>query len=212
MKRTLCSALIAGLFAGLAHAGAPGTDAADAKPSTTAAAAAHAPVPASTPPRWMPAVRPQDDFFRYSQGKWLKDVEIPADRSSWGAFNVAAGQRREPDPHPDRSRPPQDKHAKAGSDGQKMGDYYASYVDEARRNALGLAPLEGRAGARGRAEGQEGASPRLAAHFDRIGAGAPVDLARPPGQPRFDPLHRRHRASPAWACRTATSTCRTTPS
>ena len=35
------------------------------------------------------ALRPQDDFFRHTQGKWLKDVEIPADRSSWGAFSVA---------------------------------------------------------------------------------------------------------------------------
>src|SRR5471032_2348244 len=32
------------------------------------------------------AVRPQDDFFSYLNGKWLKTIEIPADKSSWGAF------------------------------------------------------------------------------------------------------------------------------
>ena len=32
------------------------------------------------------SVRPQDDFFRYVNGGWLKTAEIPADASSWGAF------------------------------------------------------------------------------------------------------------------------------
>ena len=31
-------------------------------------------------------VRPQDDFFQYLNGKWLKDTEIPADKASWGSF------------------------------------------------------------------------------------------------------------------------------
>ena len=60
------------------------------------------------------SVRAQDDFFRYSLGKWLTDVEIPSDRSSWGAFNIAqdnvekqikviveqAGQDRDQEPAP----------------------------------------------------------------------------------------------------------------
>ena len=32
------------------------------------------------------AVRPQDDLFRHVNGKWLDETEIPADRSSDGAF------------------------------------------------------------------------------------------------------------------------------
>ena len=68
----MCSALILGLLAGRAYA-AP----ADTAPSGVDQAAVD------------PAVRPQDDFFRYSQGKWLHDVDIPADRARWGAFNVA---------------------------------------------------------------------------------------------------------------------------
>src|SRR3954464_16018924 len=32
-------------------------------------------------------VRPQDDFFRFVNGSWLQRTQIPADASSWGAFN-----------------------------------------------------------------------------------------------------------------------------
>jgi len=35
------------------------------------------------------SVRPQDDFFRYSQGLWLKNEVIPADKSDWGTFMKA---------------------------------------------------------------------------------------------------------------------------
>ncbi len=34
------------------------------------------------------SVRPQDDFFRYANGKWLKETEIPADKTSWGSFVI----------------------------------------------------------------------------------------------------------------------------
>ena len=139
MKRTLCSALIAGLFASLAHAGpldnAPSVPAANAQ----AQALRQAGVDVAS---FDPAVLPQDDFFRYSQGKWLKDVEIPADRSSGGAYNIAQ-ENAENQIRTLIEAASQAKGAKAGSDGQKMGDYYASYMDEARRNALGLSPLKG---------------------------------------------------------------------
>ena len=35
-----------------------------------------------------PAVRPQDDLFRHVNGAWLARTEIPADRASWGAFDI----------------------------------------------------------------------------------------------------------------------------
>jgi len=69
-----------------------------------------------------------------------------------------------------------DKTARAGSSAQKMGDYYASYVDEARRNALGLAPLKAEL-ARVAALKDKRAIATLAAHFSRIDAGAPVDMS-----------------------------------
>ena len=33
------------------------------------------------------SVRPQDDFFTYVNGNWVKTVEIPSDKASWGSFN-----------------------------------------------------------------------------------------------------------------------------
>jgi predicted metalloendopeptidase len=171
MKRTLCSALIAGLFAGLAHA-APSDNAPNVPAASTQAhALSRAGVDVATLDA---AVRPQDDFFRYSQGKWLKDVEIPADRSSWGAFNIAQ-ENVENQIRTLIEAASQDKNAKAGSDGQKMGDYYASYMDEAQRNALGLSPLKGELARVAALKDKKGIA-ALTAHFNRIGAGAPLDL------------------------------------
>jgi predicted metalloendopeptidase len=179
MKPTLCSALIAGLLAGLVQAApaAPSAHAPANAPSAPAASAqaqamSHAGVDLSS---LDPAVRPQDDFFRYSQGKWLKDVEIPADRSGWGAFNIAQ-ENVENQIRTLIEAASQDKHAKAGSSGQKMGDYYASYMDEAHRNALGLAPLKGELARVAALKDKQGLA-GLTARFNRIGAGAPVDLS-----------------------------------
>jgi predicted metalloendopeptidase len=154
MKQTLCSALIAGLFAVTAHAAETpsGVD----KPAVDS------------------AVRPQDDFFRYSQGGWLKATEIPNDRSSWGAFNIAQenveGQIRTL-----IEQAAQDRNAKAGSDGQKMGDYYASYIDKERRDALGIKPLAPEL-ARIAAFKDKRDLGVLAAHSSRIGAGSPLGM------------------------------------
>jgi putative endopeptidase len=172
MKRSLCSVLIAGLFAGAAHA-APNDVPASA---ASAASAATAALTASGVDKGAvdAAVRPQDDFFRYSQGKWLKDVEIPNDRSSWGAFNVAQenveGQIRTL-----IEQASQDKTAKAGSDKQKMGDYYASFIDQGRRDALGVKPLAPEL-ARIAALKDKAGLGALAAHSSRVGAGSPVGM------------------------------------
>jgi len=86
------------------------------------------------------SVRPQDDFFRYVNGGWLKNTQIPADRSSYGAFTQLADRSEaalrtiieEAAAAPNRP---------AGSDLQKVGDYYRSYMDTARIESLGITPL-----------------------------------------------------------------------
>src|SRR3954469_4030077 len=83
MKRTLCSTLIVGLFAGAAFA----ADTSAPAPSAAAKILLPSGVDAGSIDS---KVRAQDDFFHYSQGKWLSTVEIPNDRSDWGAFNIAA--------------------------------------------------------------------------------------------------------------------------
>jgi predicted metalloendopeptidase len=155
MKRNLYSALILSLFCTAVGAAEPrsGVDVANVDRT----------------------VRAQDDFFRYSQGKWLKDVEIPADRASWGAFNIAQ-ETVENQVRTIIEQSEQDKQRLPGSDAQKIGDFYASYMDEARRNAQGLAPLKGEL-ARIAAIGDKQAIAVQMAHMLRIGAGAPIDLS-----------------------------------
>jgi putative endopeptidase len=85
-------------------------------------------------------VRPQDDFFRYSQGKWLKDVEIPADRSSWGTFLIAR-DKVEQQVSDIINEVTQGKSSASGPDARKVADFYASFLDEPRRETLRLTPL-----------------------------------------------------------------------
>lgn len=86
------------------------------------------------------SVRPQDDFFRYVNGGWLKTTEIPADASSWGAFQELRENSRTAlhEIFEEASR----ANAPKGSPRQKVGDLYASYMDSARVEELGLQPIQ----------------------------------------------------------------------
>jgi predicted metalloendopeptidase len=86
------------------------------------------------------AVKPGDDFFRYANGAWMKATEIPADRSSWGTGAIVAERtaRRVADLIAEAAK----SEAPAGSDARKVGDYYATFMDEAGIEAKGLAPVK----------------------------------------------------------------------
>jgi putative endopeptidase len=86
------------------------------------------------------AVAPGDDFFAFTSGAWMKATEIPADRSSWGA-GAALDEltaKRTAELIADAAK----ASAPAGSDARKIGDYYASFMDEAGIEKKGLAPLK----------------------------------------------------------------------
>ena len=86
------------------------------------------------------AVKPGDDFFRYVGGTWMKNTPIPADRSRWGSFNILAAKSEE-----DVKNLVEEiahKNNPAGSVEQKVADYYNSYLDTAKIDALGMAPFE----------------------------------------------------------------------
>ncbi len=85
------------------------------------------------------SVAPGDDFFRYANGTWLKTTEIPADRSVWGTSGtlIELTARRTADLITAASK----AEAPAGSDARKIGDTYASFMDEAAIEAKGLRPL-----------------------------------------------------------------------
>jgi putative endopeptidase len=84
-----------------------------------------------------PTVRPQDDLFRSVNGKWLKESVIPADRPMSGAFTDLRDLSEE------RVRAMIEDSAKNSSnaDAKKISDLFASFMDEARANSLGLAPI-----------------------------------------------------------------------
>jgi len=87
-----------------------------------------------------PQAKPGDDFNVYASGNWFDHFEIPADRSSFGAFNeldelsknrvrqiieTAAGSQ-----------------AATGTPAQKIGDYYAAYMDQGAIEANGMGPAQ----------------------------------------------------------------------
>jgi putative endopeptidase len=84
------------------------------------------------------SVRPGNDFFMYANGTWYQKTEIPPDRSATGLF------LRLQELVESRTKGLLEEGASApeGSDQRKIGDYYASYLDEAAIDKRGLEPLK----------------------------------------------------------------------
>ena len=83
--------------------------------------------------------RAQDDLFQFANGQWLRTTEIPPDRTRYGAFDALA-EKADKDLHTiiaDSAA----RHAAAGTPDQRLGDFYASFMDTAHLDALGAAPL-----------------------------------------------------------------------
>ena len=119
------------------------------------------------------SVRPQDDFFRYVNGGWLKTAQIPGDASSWGAFNeLREGSR---DALHTILEQAAKSNAPAGSDERKVGDLYASFMDTASIEGLGITPLapELKTIAALQSTSQ---LPATFAHFARLGVGNPISV------------------------------------
>ena len=95
-----------------------------------------------------PAVRPQDDLFGHVNGRWLAEYVMPADRATDGAFRMlhdrAEEQVREiiteAGQHGGDSGNGREA-AAVGTDEQRIGDLYGSFLDEAAVEQRGLAPL-----------------------------------------------------------------------
>ncbi|HEY4210867.1 MAG TPA: M13 family metallopeptidase [Steroidobacteraceae bacterium] len=85
------------------------------------------------------SVRPGDDFYAYANGKWLDTFQIPADRSSYGAFDKLEDLSEE------RVRQIIEAaaagRAAAGSPEQKIGDYFSAFMDQKAIEANGLTPV-----------------------------------------------------------------------
>jgi putative endopeptidase len=85
-------------------------------------------------------IQPADDFFLFANGTWIANTEIPASESRWGSFNELEQANnlklitllKEAAANP----------GALGSQNQLLGAYFMSYTDMARRNELGLLPIQ----------------------------------------------------------------------
>ncbi len=86
------------------------------------------------------SVKPGDDFFSYVNGKWVAETEIPADKSRFGVFDQLRDESQ------DAVKVIIEASANGdfenGTDEQKVGDMYKSFLDWDTRNARGMAPVQ----------------------------------------------------------------------
>ncbi|MFG6403052.1 M13 family metallopeptidase [Microbacterium sp. P04] len=82
-------------------------------------------------------IRPQDDLFRYVNGRWLERTDIPDDKARWGAFHLLAEQAEKDV----QTIIVESQDADPGTETRKIGDLFTSFMDTERIAALGAAPL-----------------------------------------------------------------------
>jgi len=83
-------------------------------------------------------VKPGDNFFEYVNGTWLANIEIPADKSRYGSFNVLADEAEQ------RVRDIIEAAASKSdpsADEKRIGDLFAAYTNTDAIEAAGLAPI-----------------------------------------------------------------------
>jgi len=85
------------------------------------------------------SVRPQDDYYAYANGGWIKETEIPADQFGWGSYITLR------DDSLADVKAIVDEVAADVTDSEaaaKIGNFYNAYMDEARAETLGMSPLD----------------------------------------------------------------------
>lgn len=88
------------------------------------------------------SVRPQDDFFDYVNGTWVKNTEIPADKARWGTFD-ALGEQSQKDVRALVDEVSAAEGVEVGSPKQKIRDFYNSYLDTEAATAKGIEAIRG---------------------------------------------------------------------
>ena len=86
------------------------------------------------------SVRPQDDFYNYVSGNWMKTAKIPSDKPTWGSFNKLA-EDTDNNSMLILNSLLKDKFAE-GTEGKKIQDLYATYMNMSKRNADGIQPIQ----------------------------------------------------------------------
>ena len=86
------------------------------------------------------SVEPGEDFYQFANGGWQTTTEIPADRSSIGAFFVAFEETERQVAEMIRSIA--DSDPAAGSDEARIASFYQAYMDTDAIDAAGMRPVE----------------------------------------------------------------------
>ena len=148
------------------------------------------------------AVRPQDDFFRHVNGGWIAQDRDPG--RSVALRLVLRAARKE------RGRPPRDHRGgrrepthPPGSEARKIGDLFASFMDEDRADELGLEPIEGRPRSGSTRSTTRPACSDVLAELPARGRRRALRRLRRHRRQAVGPLHRVSRTRGASACPTS---------
>ena len=87
------------------------------------------------------SAKPCDDFYQFTAGGWMKNNPIPPDRSAWTTFGKLRADNEDA-LHGILEEAAKDKSAAPGSNRQKIGDFYASCMNEAQAETAGTKPLD----------------------------------------------------------------------
>ncbi len=120
------------------------------------------------------SVRPQDDFYRFVNGTWMRETKIPADKSTYGSF-VELRDKSDDALKAILEDAAAKRDVQPGSELQKIRDYYLSYLDTARIQALGIQPVRPELARIDQLRSKQ-ALPELFAHLDRIGVQTPFSF------------------------------------
>ena len=123
-------------------------------------------------------VRVQDDLYDYANGHWLKTTTIPDDRP-YVAVATALFDKNQDELRDIIEAAAKDTGAPAGSEARKIGDLYASFMDEAAVEAAGLGGLKDEL-ARIDAVKSKSELPALFAHLNRLGVATPYGIGVSP--------------------------------
>ena len=86
-------------------------------------------------------VRPQDDFFRFVNGKWIKRTVIPSDRGTWGSFNELSEFNNKAVLEVLKKAADNLKYTE-GTDQRKVADFFAMGMDSSLAEIAGINPLK----------------------------------------------------------------------
>lgn len=118
-------------------------------------------------------VKGNDDFYQHVNGGWLKNTEIPADKSRWGTFDILHEEslKQLHDIVDELSK----QQLVEGSSEQKVASLYANFMDEQSIEALGIQPIQAEITNVDALKSKKDIA-QLAAHFSRIGVTSPFDV------------------------------------